>query len=323
MFSGAHVVDVAEQCKWCDALDLMLQGRRRQGMQLARECQHPDAQWLVSLFPADADVKRKHIVEVMLEQVETRNDPRAMLLVAWLADTDRMDLLLRAAEMGYAPAQGRLATVREGADDADGAFFWATEAAARSDRYGLCRLGSYYKTEYGCTLDEAKGLALYKKAGELGDGEAQYYYGRDAYGEFAWERYHWWSRLASTRWAGHRLWNAMIRLLPCFERGELGRILHIGAPVIREHLNADQLLVFDYKISAQQLGELQCVLELHRAMLVRARRAIDCWSVVGRRCRVVKDMRVTIAKMAWEEAWRWGEGDGTEADWKRMCGSPR
>jgi hypothetical protein len=47
--------------------------------------------------------------------------------------------------------------------------------------------------------------------------------------------------------------------------------------------------------------------ELHAAMLGRARRAIDCWSVAALRCGVVKDVRVMIAKMAWAEAWRWGE----------------
>jgi hypothetical protein len=53
-------------------------------------------------------------------------------------------------------------------------------------------------------------------------------------------------------------------------------------------------------------------MELHGAMLQRARRAIDCWSMAGRRLRVVRDMRVMIAKMAWEEVWRWGEEKGEE-----------
>jgi hypothetical protein len=44
-------------------------------------------------------------------------------------------------------------------------------------------------------------------------------------------------------------------------------------------------------------------------MLGRAREAIKCWSMAGRRVGVVKDMRVMISKMAWEEAWRWGQGN--------------
>jgi hypothetical protein len=55
------------------------------------------------------------------------------------------------------------------------------------------------------------------------------------------------------------------------------------------------------------VAQLERVIELHAAMLGRARRAIDCWSMAGWRLRVVKDMRVVIAKMAWEEVWRLGE----------------
>jgi hypothetical protein len=49
------------------------------------------------------------------------------------------------------------------------------------------------------------------------------------------------------------------------------------------------------------------VLELHEAMLRRAREAIDCWSVAARRCGVAKDMRLVIARLAWQEVWRWGD----------------
>jgi hypothetical protein len=58
--------------------------------------------------------------------------------------------------------------------------------------------------------------------------------------------------------------------------------------------------------------DLERVFELHAAMLRRARRAIDCLSMAGRRRGVVKDMRVMIAKMLWAEAWRWGNSDNGE-----------
>jgi hypothetical protein len=52
---------------------------------------------------------------------------------------------------------------------------------------------------------------------------------------------------------------------------------------------------------------LQRVLVLHARMLRRARKAIACWSVVGRRFGVAKDIRVLIGKSAWDEVWLWGE----------------
>jgi hypothetical protein len=47
-------------------------------------------------------------------------------------------------------------------------------------------------------------------------------------------------------------------------------------------------------------------IELHAAMLARAKEAICCWSMTAQRHGVVKDIRVLVAKMAWQEAWRWG-----------------
>jgi hypothetical protein len=47
---------------------------------MARESQHPDAQWLVSLFPAGEEVTREGMSEVMRGQ---RGDARAMFMT-WL-----------------------------------------------------------------------------------------------------------------------------------------------------------------------------------------------------------------------------------------------
>jgi hypothetical protein len=41
-------------------------------------------------------------------------------------------------------------------------------------------------------------------------------------------------------------------------------------------------------------------------MLDHAKEAIGCWSMAGRRRGVVKDIRVMIAKMAWEP-WLWSK----------------
>jgi hypothetical protein len=50
------VVDKAELVKWWDALRLFTAPYVRhnvaEGVRLARECRHPEAHWLVSLFPA-------------------------------------------------------------------------------------------------------------------------------------------------------------------------------------------------------------------------------------------------------------------------------
>jgi hypothetical protein len=110
---------------------------------------------------------------------------------------------------------------------------------------------------------------------------------------------------------------SLLPLIPSFERGENGRILHIVAPVLAV------VLAEEASSSSESSGQgegdessgdvddtgmvLQRVIVLHREMLSRARAALACWSMAGRRCGVVKDIRVMIAKMAWEDAGEWGE----------------
>jgi hypothetical protein len=69
-----------ELIKWWDALDLLglrCEGDAEEGMRMARECQHPDAQWLVSLLPPDVAVTREQVLPVMMEQGD---DPRALYI---------------------------------------------------------------------------------------------------------------------------------------------------------------------------------------------------------------------------------------------------
>jgi hypothetical protein len=78
-------------------------------------------------------------------------------------------------------------------------------------------------------------------------------------------------------------------------------------PVIRRNFDVSENKAFGSALSKGRLRGTQRVLELHDAILDRARRAIACWSMAGWRLGVVKDIWVKIAKMTWEEAWRWGE----------------
>jgi hypothetical protein len=64
------------------------------------------------------------------------------------------------------------------------------------------------------------------------------------------------------------------------------------------------------ELSDDSTEGLRRVLELHDAVAVRAKQAIACWSVVGERLGLVKDVRVLIAKMAWKEAWLWSRAAG-------------
>jgi hypothetical protein len=135
-----------------------------------------------------------------------------------------------------------------------------------------------------------------------------------ASGDCDWQRFYW-TGLAARRGFGPLFYDDVLFWLPWFEKGEMGRVLHTAAPVLGECLDEARATVFGVPVEEGKLVQIRRVVLLYEAMMDRAKRAIACWSMAGRRCGVVKDMRVTIAKMAWKEAWRWGEnGRGGAAD---------
>jgi hypothetical protein len=84
MNAGVSVVDEAEQMKWWDAHDVLSEDDKlsveqciAKALRMARECSHPDAQWLTSLFPEGcATVTRRRMHEVMLEQGDDPSSSR-------------------------------------------------------------------------------------------------------------------------------------------------------------------------------------------------------------------------------------------------------
>jgi hypothetical protein len=79
------------------------------------------------------------------------------------------------------------------------------------------------------------------------------------------------------------------------------------APAVKRHLNVAKRKAFGRRCEEHEVQVLLRVVALHEAMLERARQATYCWSIVGRRCGVVKDVRLKLAKMVWEQPWEFGE----------------
>jgi hypothetical protein len=312
------VVDVAEQIKWWDALDALHDRLGfESGLRLAHECRHPDALWFASLVPVNAGVTRERMREVMLEQ---GNDPRALHL-AWEETPGRdLSFLVRAAEMGYAPAQALLA--EKGTVDQ---LQWAQKAEAQGHRSATFLLGLFLDLgRAGCVKDEEQAFVKYKEAALLEHPGAQLSLGT-ALRKLDWERYHWWIRAATHadpfgRAVAREVIEGVRLLFPEFAKGQSGRILRIVAPVIAQNLNVAEKLVFGIFVG-DAVRTFQRLLELHTEMLNRARESLRCWGIVGRRCGAVKDIRVMIGKMVWQEVWQWGEnGNGDRAKWRRRAG---
>ncbi len=299
--------DKVERIKWWDALDTILEGHRDEeevakGLQMARECQHEDAKWLASLFPADEALAISRMREVLLVH---QKDARAVF-IAWALDDDSDDNapLLRAAEMGYALAQ---AVLSWGTTTGEDKLAWAEKAAAQGNRQGLFQLGDNLLLGRVCEKDEVRAVALFKEAAELGDADAQLRFGEVAFGAFDWERFHWWALAASRGRGANQFVPAMLELVELFEAGKHGRILAEVAPAMKGNLDVANGKAFRFYVGSTNVEKLEQVVVLYQVCLARARQAIVCWSMVGVRLGVMKDVRVMIAQVAWTERWRWAE----------------
>jgi hypothetical protein len=294
MNENGSPVERAEMIKWWDWLDALSPRIDAEVMlRKARECQHPDAVWLSSLFPPGEKVTRARIVDVMLEQGD---DPRAMHLASEF--TSNSAGLLRAAEMGYAPAQAEMAFKTQGRER----VAWSERASALGNRRGIFQLSCFLHDGSGCRPDKGRSLELLRTAAELEHPVAQAYYGF-TFGQFDWRRFFWYGRSAERGHDERSFFNSVAAMLPSFERGECVRILHTVGPPLRIVANRDVSPPIDSAVEVQ----LQRVLELYEALLERARQVVRCWTVVGLQHGVVKDVRVLIGKLVWEEHWRWAE----------------
>jgi TPR repeat protein len=142
--------------------------------------------------------------------------------------------------MGYAPAQGQLSMLCFGKE----AFLGAQRAASQGDRTGIFWLGWCHYDGRGCAKNERRAIELYREAAEMGHVGAQSLYGRLSFGKLEWQRYLWWGRAAADGEGTESLVGSVVDLLPSFESGKNGRILHTVAPVLREGLYVEQRSLF-------------------------------------------------------------------------------
>ena len=164
-------VPLVELFKWVDVRDTLLGDNFKKqdvtaALALARDCKHPDAEWLTSILK---DVSTKEQVgEVFLSH---QNDARALCFAGWFTD-DREDALLRrAAEMGNAFACSFLCQqlYEDGNEVVEEEFFRLAQfAASLYERDGFRWLGCCFEEGIGCEKDLKLAKENFLIAAELG-----------------------------------------------------------------------------------------------------------------------------------------------------------
>ena len=299
--SESWLTEHAYQMQWYEARDTLLgeNGRVQEvlrALTLASACQHKEACWLTNACSG----KDTTTVEQARKVFEELGDHPLALCFAWiLSGRPRSEVgrsLRRSAELGCALAQASMINNTAGKES----FSFANEAALQRERNGYFFLGACYETGMGCEADLEKAKENFRLGAEMG-----YVAAIDSYGRMM----HW---LDPQRW--HLQGYAAARgfsfsfLGRCFDvigkldevpaRAEV--IFEIGR-ALKGHIDAKKKVIFgvgtDFESRAVAANR---AVKFFDGQCSAARKAVDAWSIIGRRLKVMKDIRRLIAELIWD-----------------------
>ncbi len=297
-------VPLVELFKWLDVRDTLLGKNCKKrdvtaALALARDCKHPDAEWLTSIFEGK-DVSTKEEARKVLLSFE--NDARALCFAWWLTDDRSNDLsLLRcSSEMGNAFACSRL-SVEVWRENKKEAFRLAQLAANQHERDGFHMLGFFFSEGIGCEKD----LNLAKQnlliAAKLGDvGAAARDFGR-LLDESDPARWLWWSRAALLGSPVLFLDSLSEQVEKFFSGFGNATIVFLIGRALKGNIDMEKKRIFgsDYNFFSL-IGPANYAVSFYSSQIKSACLAVDTWKLVATRLHMIKDMRIYIGKMIWE-----------------------
>jgi hypothetical protein len=251
-------------------------------------CDHPDAVWLTKLF-AGRDVRTR--AEARKVFLACENDARAICFSSslfWNARDVR-----RAADLGYAYAQSSVAA----ATSFEVRFQWAERSAAQGERDAFFWLGICFRDGEGCVRDIEKAKESFLVAAELGDVHGMLRLG-ELFDRNDAQRFVWLGKAA--------LSGDFMAFLEEFgdqiQNFNSGSAVFVIGRVLRGRIDNKKRTIFGKNDSEiyPRVGLANQAVHFYEFQLQSYRKAVDSWTIVGLRNRVVKDIRKMIGKMIWD-----------------------
>ncbi len=289
-------VPLVELVKWLDVRDTLL-GKQNitAALALARDCKHPDAEWLTSIFEGK-DVSTKEGAREMFLSFE--NDARALCFAWHLKDARVYDLtLLRlASEMGNAFA---CSTLCEQVWRANGeeAFRMARYAASLYERDGFYQLGFCFYSGIGCEQDLNLAKENFLIAAELGDAGAADYYGM-MLNESDPARWLWWGRAAVGGLPYSCLDNFWSEVKNFFSGSGNATVVFLIGLALKGSIDMEKKEIFGEYCS--DIGLANQAVSFYYYQVKASRLAVDTWSLISTRMHLIRDMRIYIGKLIWD-----------------------
>ncbi len=291
----AKTEEKRERIKWFYARRVFFDRRLAEGLMRARESNHPDARFLVSLFPAGAPTTFQEAARVF---EANSGDVRCLCWAAAFGGPLRGEQIRRVAESGNAWAQ----MIHASSFWSESADFltWMEKAVAQGEPDAMWALGSHLWNwvKESDAPSRKMGEALWREAAELGDDNAQRDLANLCCPDDSLEQVIWLRRAALQEpKMGESLWQLCTKAIlhvQRFDDGLSGRAAYeIGAAIV----------------SWECLVGIGCkrAVELYKEWQSAAKRAVLCWMWLSRELGVVKDIRRMIGDRIWDERVSWGD----------------
>jgi hypothetical protein len=259
-------------------------------LQLASVGEHPNAVWLTKLFSGRNVASREEARQVFLG---CENDARALCFAGFLRDFDDVR---RAANLGDALAQAWMAEHTYGEER----FRWAEKSAAQGERDGFYWLGHCYHNGFGCEEHAGSAKENLLVAAELGCVKAMAWLGRLLNQDDP-QRFVWLGRAAAAAAANKESCSFVSEMLGPLHNfnsgtGHVNVFFAIGR-ALKGHVDNEEEKIFgnDYKFGPY-IGAANQALRFYNFQLQSYRKAVDSWTIIGLRNRVVKDIRKMIGR---------------------------
>ncbi len=297
-------VPLVELFKWLEVRDTLLGHNERKqdiaaALALARDCKHPDAEWLTSIFEGK-DVSTKEDARKVFLRCE--NDDRALCFSWYLVDDrwNHLPLLRRAAEMGNAFACSTLCWQIQG-ENKEEAFRSAQLAASQHERDGFYWLGRCFRDGFGCEKDLNLAKQNFLIAAELGHVVAAAFYG-ESLNESDPDCWLWRGRAALRGASPFLFLDSFPKQVEEFFSGAgNATVVFLIGRALKGNIDMEKKEIFgdDWRFDSH-IGPANQAVSFYSSQIKSARLAVDTWTLVATRLHLIKDMRIYIGKMIWD-----------------------
>ncbi len=300
----ARTEEKRERIKWFYARRVFFDRRPIEGLMLARESNHPDARFLLSLFRDGAPETMTQAERMFLGR---RDDARCCCWAALcvLDPHSRNELLRQSAERGYAWGCELFGLLYDRVSPKLRTM-WLEKAAVQGEVQAMYLL-SRHLMEAGSEIgDEARGKRLMMDAAGGGAMQAQFDVGHFcATGSL--EQLQWMHR-AAEQGSGNALSFLLERVIDSlqqYDAGASGRLVFEFGAAFSGKVKWHSLSPIPEVIAAADRAA-----RLYERWLREVEQSILCWIWLARQEKVAKDIRLVIANLVWDERSAWSERSG-------------